>query len=141
MKNTLLYTSLAFSLAACMSVTPTVRAADPASTAAPEPVALISRDALFGNPERANVQLSPDGRHLSWVAPRDGTLNVWVAPANDPGAARAVTDDSARGIRNYFWSYQPDTLLYLRDTGGDEDFHLYAVDVASGQRRDLTPYA
>jgi dipeptidyl aminopeptidase/acylaminoacyl peptidase len=101
---------------------------------------LIAREALFGNPERALVQISPDGKYLSWIAPVDGVMNVWVAPADDMSAARAVTDDDARGIRRYFWSYQPGTLLYLRDTGGDEDFHLYSVDVATGEARDLTPF-
>jgi dipeptidyl aminopeptidase/acylaminoacyl peptidase len=101
---------------------------------------LIARDALFGNPERANVQISPDGKYLSWVAAVDGVLNVWVAPADNPAQARAVTQDKARGIRSYFWSYQPDTLLYLRDSGGDEDFHLYAVDLKTGQAKDLTPF-
>ena len=101
---------------------------------------LIARDALFGNPERANVQISPDGKYLSWVAAVDGVLNVWVAPADNPSQARAVTQDKARGIRSYFWSYQPDTLLYLRDSGGDEDFHLYAVDLKTGQAKDLTPF-
>ena len=101
---------------------------------------LIARDALFGNPERANVQMSPDGKYLSWVAAVDGVLNVWVAPADNPSQARAVTQDKARGIRSYFWSYHPDTLLYLRDSGGDEDFHLYAVDLKTGQAKDLTPF-
>lgn len=105
-----------------------------------EEVDLIPRESLFGNPERMNVQISPDGRYLSWVAPLNGTLNVWVAPADALDKAKAITQDTARGIRSYFWSYQADTLLYLRDTGGDEDFHLYAVDLNSGQSRDLTPY-
>lgn len=105
-----------------------------------EDVPLIPRDALFGNPERTAVQLSPDGRHLSWLAPRDGVLNVWVAPADDPDRARPVTHDAARGIRAYFWSYLADTLVYLRDTGGDEDFHVLRTDVATGDHRDLTPY-
>lgn len=112
-------------------------AASPAPAAEPE---LISRDALFGNPQRASVQISPDGKTLSWIAPLDGVLNVWVAPANALDKARPVTRDKARGIRGYFWTYHPDTLLYLRDSGGDEDFHLHAVDVASGKSRDLTPF-
>ena len=115
--------------------------AQPAAPAPATPADLIPREALFGNPERANVQISPDGQTLSWIAPVNGVLNVWVAPASDPSKARAITDDTARGIRQYFWSYQPGTLLYLRDTGGDEDFHLYAVDVAGGKARDLTPFA
>lgn len=104
-------------------------------------VDLIPREALFGNPERASVQISPDGRHLSWLAPVDGVLNIWVAPADDPSQARAITADAARGIQQYFWTYRPDTLVYLRDSGGDEDFHLHAVDVATSVARDLTPYA
>ena len=31
-------------------------------------------------------------------------------------------------------------LLYLQDEGGDENWRLFAVDVASGQARDLTPF-
>ena len=101
---------------------------------------LIPRDLLFGNPERSSVLISPDGQTLSWLAPVDGVMNVWVAPASNPSQAKAVTADKARGIRNYFWSYQPGVLLYLRDSGGDEDFHLFSVDVATGKATDLTPF-
>ena len=101
---------------------------------------LIPREALFGNPERALVMISPDGKYLSWIAPVNGVMNVWVAPADKPGEGRAITSDTARGIRNYFWSYLPDTLLYVRDTGGDEDFHLYSVNLATGKSTDLTPF-
>ncbi|MGV8931896.1 MAG: S9 family peptidase [Luteimonas sp.] len=118
---------------------------EPANAPATRPTAdnveLISRDALFGNPERANVQISPDGKYLSWIAPVDGVINVWIAPAADLSKAKAVTADKARGISDYFWSYRPDTLLYLRDIGGDENFHLYSVDLVSGEARDLSPFA
>lgn len=103
-------------------------------------IELITREALFGNPERGNVRISPDGKHLSWVAPVDGVLNVWVAPANEPGRAHAVTRDKGRGIRRYFWSHKADTLLYLRDSGGDEDFHLFSLDLVSEKAIDLTPF-
>ena len=128
---TLLASTVAFALAAQAAPSAADRIAG---------TELIARDALFGNPERANVQISPDGKYLSWVAAVDGVLNVWVAPADNPSQARAVTQDKARGIRSYFWSYHPDTLLYLRDSGGDEDFHLYAVDLKTGQAKDLTPF-
>jgi len=114
----------------------------PVAIASPAaPPKLISRSELFGNPERANLQISPDGEYLSWIAPVEGVLNVFVAPANDASAAKAVTQDRARGIRQYFWSYKPGVLLYQRDTGGDEDFHAWSVDVATGTARDLTPFA
>ncbi|HET6397175.1 MAG TPA: S9 family peptidase [Pseudoxanthomonas sp.] len=141
MRPLLLVTSLALALSACSDrPQPAADTAAGAAAEAPREVELIPREALFGNPERAVVQISPDGKYLSWVAPLDGVMNVWVAPADDPAAARAVTRDTARGIRSYFWSYRPDTLLYLRDSGGDEDFHLHAVDLASGHSRDLTPF-
>lgn len=145
MRQLLLATGIAVALTACGGRTEnTEAAAQTPAAAAPTTLAdveLIPREALFGNPERAGVQLSPDGQYLSWIAPVDGTMNVWVAPASDPSAAKAVTQDTARGIRSYFWTYKPGTLLYLRDTGGDEDFHLFAVDVvAGGEARDLTPF-
>ncbi|HSX61691.1 MAG TPA: S9 family peptidase [Tahibacter sp.] len=124
-------------LAAAIAAICTAPSFAQSTTGEPE---LIPRDALFGNPEKIAVQMSPDGKYLSWVAPLDGVLNIWVAPADDPSKAKAVTDDKARGIRNYFWSYRTATLLYLRDTGGDEDFHVFSVDVGSGVKRDLTPY-
>jgi dipeptidyl aminopeptidase/acylaminoacyl peptidase len=127
-------------LVLAMSISTALAQATPTAAERIAGVELIARDALFGNPERAVVMISPDGRTLSWVAPVDGVMNVWVAPASDPKAARAVTADTARGIRNYFWSYLPDTLLYLRDTGGDEDFHLFSVNVATGKTTDLTPF-
>ncbi|MCL1635895.1 S9 family peptidase [Luteimonas sp. SX5] len=142
-RRLILASSLALALSACTGKDPSADAAAPATPAPAAPAAeaeLISREALFGNPERAAVQISPDGKYLSWVAPVDGVMNIWVAPADDPGKAKSITDDKARGIRQYFWSYLPDTLLYLRDTGGDEDFHLYSVNLTSGEKRDLTPF-
>ncbi|MFT3761277.1 MAG: S9 family peptidase [Pseudoxanthomonas sp.] len=134
----LLAVTAALALAACDKPAQT-EAAAPAAVSLDD-VELIPRDALFGNPERANVEISPDGKHLGWIAPVDGVLNIWVAPADDPSQAKAITQDKARGIRSFSWAYRPDTLLYSRDTGGDEDFHLYAVDLQSGQSKDLSPF-
>jgi dipeptidyl aminopeptidase/acylaminoacyl peptidase len=108
---------------------------------------LIPRQVLFGNPERVRPRISPDGTQLAWIAPSDGVLNVWVAPANhgkdqgiDWSAARVVTDDSDRGIRNFAWAHDGRHLLYVQDAGGDENWRLHDVDLATMQRRDLTPF-
>jgi dipeptidyl aminopeptidase/acylaminoacyl peptidase len=110
-------------------------------------VELIPRQVLFGNPERISPRISPDGTQLAWIAPSDGVLNVWVAPANsgegegiDWSAARVVTDDSDRGIRMFAWAHDGRHLLYLQDSGGDENWRLHDVDLATMQRRDLTPF-
>ena len=101
---------------------------------------LIPRQALFGNPERTEVRLSHDGARISYLAPVDGVLNVWVAPVGAIEDGRPVTQDTDRGIRMYFWSYNPGYLVYVQDRGGDEDWHVYAVDVETEETRDLTPY-
>ena len=108
---------------------------------------LIPRDVLFGNPERVSPHISPDGTRLAWIAPRDGVLNVWVAPIGATGpsgvdwdAATAVTDDTDRGVRVFAWARDGRHLLYLQDTGGDENWRLYDVDMQTLARRDLTPF-
>src|SRR5258708_20508724 len=109
-------------------------------------VELIPRQVLFGNPERVSPHISPDGTRLAWIAPHDGVLNVWVAPAGaeagvDWAAARVVTDDTDRGIRMFAWAHDGRHLLYLQDTGGDENWRLHDVDLETMQRRDLTPFS
>jgi dipeptidyl aminopeptidase/acylaminoacyl peptidase len=107
-------------------------------------VDLIPRTVLFGNPERVSPHLSPDGTRLAWIAPHHEVLNVWVAPAGPAGvdwdAAAVVTDDTDRGIRSYAWARDSRHLLYEQDTGGDENWRLYDVDLDTMARRDLTPF-
>ncbi len=108
-------------------------------TASPS-IPLIPRDILFGNPDRAALRISPDGRHLSFLAPLNGVLNVWVAPVGDIAGAKPVTKDTVRGIHIYFWAYTSRHLLYLQDQGGDENWKAFVVDLVSGQSKDLTPF-
>jgi dipeptidyl aminopeptidase/acylaminoacyl peptidase len=107
-------------------------------------VDLIPRSVLFGNPERTSPEISPDGGSLAWIAPRDGVLNLWVAPVGEPGvdwtAARPITEDTDRGIRSFAWARDGQHVLYVQDVGGDENWRLYDVDPATLARRDLTPF-
>jgi dipeptidyl aminopeptidase/acylaminoacyl peptidase len=101
---------------------------------------LIPRTVLFGNPDRAKPSLSCDGKHLAYLAPdRRGVLQVWVRTL-DADDDRILTNENHRGIHRYFWSYDPDYLLYLQDNDGDENDHLYAVNIKTKQVRDLTPF-
>lgn len=100
---------------------------------------LIDRRVFFGNPERTNVQISHDGKYVSWLAAKEGVLNVFVAPSDQLDRARAVTADATRPVRIYTWAYDNKHLLYLQDAGGDENFHLHRVSVADGKVTDLTP--
>ncbi len=104
-----------------------------------ESTPLIAREVLFGNPDRAAARISPDGNSISFLAPVDGVLNVWVGPAEDPSSARPVTHDADRGIRIHFWAYDGKHVVFLQDKGGDENWRVYAVNLESGETRDLTP--
>ncbi len=100
---------------------------------------LIPRQVLFGNPDKAAAKLSADGKWLSYLAPVDGVLNVWVGPADDPGEAKPVTHDKIRGIRGYFWAFTNEHIIYVQDKEGDENWRVYSVDLTTNQTKDLTP--
>lgn len=101
---------------------------------------LIPRDHLFGNPTRAQGTISPDGKWLAWLAPKDGVLNIWMAPRSDPDDAKPMTHSDDRPIRMYMWSPDATALLYIQDKGGDENFLLYRIDAITGEETTLTPF-
>jgi dipeptidyl aminopeptidase/acylaminoacyl peptidase len=101
---------------------------------------LIPRAALFGNPVKSSAQLSPDGKWLSWMAPVNGVMNVWVAPADKPDAAKSITESKDRPIPQHFWSGNSEQVLFVKDNAGDENFRLYGVNVNSGKQQDFTPF-
>ena len=101
---------------------------------------IIPRKILFGNPDKTGVQISPDGKYIAYIAPLNGVLNVYVAPIDKLNNAQAVTDDKGRGIRVYYWSYDNIHLLYLQDNNGDENWHLYGVNIKSLEKRSFTDF-
>lgn len=139
---TRLFASLAlFGLIALAGCAPTAHREPPTSPAASaEAIPLVPRRLLFADPERSSGMVSPDGKWLAWLAPDEGVMNVWVARSDQPESARAITRDRGRGIRNFAFAFDGEHLLYLRDAGGDENDHLYAVPIAGGEPRDLTPF-
>ncbi|HJW93615.1 MAG TPA: S9 family peptidase [Thermoanaerobaculia bacterium] len=101
---------------------------------------LIPRETLFGNPERVSPRLSPDGKHLAWIAPdKKNVLQVWVKTIGKDDD-KVITADKKRGIRQYFWTEDNNHIVYAQDNDGDENFHLYGVDLDSGTVRDYTPF-
>ena len=101
---------------------------------------VIARSVLFGNPDKTSPRISPDGTKLAFLAPDQGVMNVWVGPADDPAAARVVTSDRTRGIRMYRWAHDNDHVIYMQDTGGDENWHIYATNLTTHATKDLTPF-
>jgi len=90
---------------------------------------LIDRELIFGNPEIAGAQLSPDGKYMAFLKPWKDTRNVYVKSVGEPfGAARLLTTETKRPIAGYFWSRDSKAILYVKDHDGDENFNVYAVD-------------
>jgi dipeptidyl aminopeptidase/acylaminoacyl peptidase len=101
---------------------------------------LIPREVLLGNPERMLPELSPDGKLLAYIAPdKNNVLQVWVRTVGAQDD-RPLTAEKKRSIGEYVWTYDGEHLVYMQDTDGDENFHLYATSIKTKATRDLTPY-
>ncbi|MEO1306030.1 MAG: S9 family peptidase, partial [Pseudomonadota bacterium] len=154
-----LFGASALTLASCASLTGTETTADVVETAATDAVVevvetvaevetaiakvdaeLIPREMIFGNPTYSSVQISGDGSMISYLAPVEGVMNIWVAPSDDISAAKPITADTGRGIRGYGWLAGLNRLVYIQDKGGDENFLLYGVDPVSGEEINYTPF-
>lgn len=100
---------------------------------------LIPRKVLLGNPDKTAVKMSYDGTHISYVAPVNGVLNVWVGDINNIVAAAPITHDRSRGIREYAWMYDNKHIIYTQDHEGDENYRLYTYNIETKLSRLLTP--
>ena len=93
---------------------------------------LLDRELYFGNPEIAGAQLSPDGQYVAFLKPWSDTRNIWVKKTTEPfSAARRVTAETKRPIPGFFWTRDSRLLLYVKDNDGDENFNVWAVDLAA----------
>ncbi len=103
---------------------------------------LIDRELFFDNPEIAGGQLSPDGSMISFQKEYKGKMNIWVKKFDEPfEKARPVTADTLRPIPGYFWTYDSKYILFVQDKGGNENFHVYAVDPSAKAGSDGAPPA
>lgn len=102
---------------------------------------LIPTAHFFDNPERAHVRISPDGSRLAWLAPRGGLMNIWLQPRSG-GDAEPITDEREQPIRTFFFTRDGSRIVFPKDGGGDEIFHLYAIDLErpEAEARSLTPF-
>jgi dipeptidyl aminopeptidase/acylaminoacyl peptidase len=103
---------------------------------------MISVEDFFSPPTQALPTISPDGTRIAYLAPWKNRLNVWVQGVDSAGEPRCVTADDNRTVLHYDWTDDPRWLLYLQDNGGDENWHVYRVDLddPDAPAVDLTPF-
>lgn len=97
---------------------------------------------FFRNPERAYFRLSPDGKMIGFMQPYESRMNIFVQPFDKVGTndgIKRVTSETARDIPNFFFK-GPNHVLFTKDFGGDENFHVVTVDIRDGKVTDLTPH-
>ncbi|MGI8604000.1 MAG: alpha/beta hydrolase family protein [Verrucomicrobiales bacterium] len=113
---------------------PALSAGDPSKIAAP----VLPLREFFRNPQRTGYALSPDGSHVTFLMPWQNRLNAHVQKIGQQTVTR-VTESTARDIAAVFW-LSNGRLGYIQDSGGDENYHFYAVDRNGDNRKDLTPF-
>lgn len=99
---------------------------------------LIPKKILFGDPEKTTVRLSGNGKYISYLAPYEGALNIWVAPIADMAKAAPLTEDK-RGLRSYLWAKDNEHIIYSKDGDGDENWRLYSLNIHTKEAKLLTP--
>ncbi len=105
--------------------------AAPAKSAAGLPP-IIDRDLIFGDPEIAGAQISPDGHYLAFLKPWHETRNIYVKAVGEPfSAARLMTTENKRPVASYLWTRDSKNIVYVKDHDGDENYNVYAVDPAA----------
>ena len=94
---------------------------------------------FFRNPQKSNFQLSPNGEFISYTEPYAMRMNIFLRTVSEDANPKQITFIEDRDITQYFWKGN-DHILYVKDNGGDENFHLYSVQISNMQKTDLTPF-
>ena len=94
---------------------------------------------FFRNPEKTSFELSPGGEYVAFMQPWENRMNVFVQKLDSDRAPVRVTAAKERSIAGFAWKTD-DRLIFVQDTGGDENYHLYAVDADGSNLKDLTPF-
>lgn len=124
MNRLLIVCLVLFGFAACQ---PTPKTAPP-----------VPMEDFFRNPEKTAFRLSPNGEYFSYLAPWEKRLNVFVQKIGADSAVR-ITSEKDRDIAGYLWKGN-NRILFLKDTGGDENFQLYGVNIDGTDLKGLTVF-
>ncbi|WP_375326225.1 S9 family peptidase [Candidatus Tisiphia endosymbiont of Nemotelus uliginosus] len=133
MKKLIIFTTLTLLIMSSFMTVPVF-----SSTSTPT---LIPRKVLFGNPDKIDVKLSPDGKYLSYLAPKDGVLNIYLTDVNNLTQTVAITNEKERRIYRHFWARNNKDILYMQDEKGDENYRLYKYNIETKKNDLLTPKA
>lgn len=100
----------------------------------------IPLNILFGNPLKTRPKISPDGSMISYIAPFNNVLNIWLKTRGKEDD-RPLTNETKNGIEwSYFWAYDGKHILYEQDDEGNEELNIFAVNIETEKIKNLTPF-
>ena len=105
----------------------------------PDSKGIIPLEDFFKNSEISLLRLSPNGKYLAYLKPYKNRMNIHVRPLDDSEPERRITNQAERDIAGFDWK-ENDTLVFMKDFGGDENFHIFRVSAKGEEERDLTPF-
>lgn len=103
-----------------------------------EKAVFVPMEDFFKNPEKSGFRVSPSGEYLAYRAPYNYRMNIFVQKLGETTAAR-ITSETDRDIQDFIWG-SDERLLFVRDFGGDENYHIFGVDRDGKNMKDLTPF-
>ncbi|WP_420400716.1 S9 family peptidase [Flagellimonas sp.] len=93
----------------------------------------------FANPKAFTFRFSPDGKYLSYrESDENGKQHIFVKNIAT-GETQMAIEEKEELVRGYGW-LNNSRLYYSMDQGGDENYHIYAVDLDGSNLKDLTPF-
>ncbi len=107
-----------------------------------KPAKIYPLQDFFRKPQQTSFRISPDGKTLGFMQPYESRLNVFVQPIDKVGTqdgVKRLTSETARDVSNFFFK-GPQHVLFSKDFGGDENYHVVMAEIATGKVQDLTPH-
>jgi len=93
----------------------------------------------FAKPKTSGFQLSPNGKYISYREKDDkNKRHVMVKEVATGKVVRAI-EEKDELIRGMGW-INDERLVYVMDQGGNENYHLYAINLDGSNNIDLTPF-
>ena len=102
------------------------------------PAPLIPMKDFFRNPTKASFKLSPNGDYLAFMQPWENRMNVFVQKIGEEKEVK-LTSATERDIAGFIWAGNG-RIAYVQDKGGNENYHLFVVDMDGQNLKELTPF-
>ena len=100
---------------------------------------VIPLEDFFKNSEISSIILSPNGKYLAYLKSYENRMNIHVRKIDRSEPEKRITSQTNRDIACFGWK-ENDTLIFLKDFGGDENFHVFRVFATGEGEKDLTPF-